>query len=71
MHMSMPGNPAARPNEASGDDSVSIVPPVLRYSWRVRDCLMCAWYELPSPLTIDEMWRLLVEGRHRDARRLE
>jgi len=51
--------------------SVSLSAPALRYSWRVKDCLICAWYELPGPLSIDEMWRLLVEGRYCDARRLE
>ena len=43
----------------------------LRYSWEVKDCLISSWYELPSPLSIDEMWRLLVGGRYREARRLE
>ena len=42
-----------------------------RHTWRVKDCLLCSWYDLPSPLSIDEMWRLLVEGRYCDARRVE
>ncbi|HTS52676.1 MAG TPA: hypothetical protein VMH26_05340 [Burkholderiales bacterium] len=43
----------------------------LRYSWRVKDCLICSWYELPGPYSVDEMWRFLVEGRFSDARRVE
>ncbi len=50
---------------------VSLEAPALRYSWRVKDCLICSWYELPGPLSVDEMWRFLVEGRFSDARRME
>ena len=50
---------------------VALDAPAVRHSWRVKDCLLCSWYDLPSPLSIDEMWRLLVEGRYCDARRIE
>jgi hypothetical protein len=45
--------------------------PAFRYSWRVKDCRICSWYQLSDPYSIDEMWHFLRQGRFSHARRVE
>ncbi len=45
--------------------------PGSRYSWRVKDCLICSWYNLSDPYSIDEMWRFLRQGRFSHAHRVK
>jgi hypothetical protein len=50
---------------------VSLQEPKSRYKWRVKDCLICSWYQLSDPYSIDEMWRFLRQGRFSDAHQVK
>ncbi len=43
---------------------------VIRYRWRVRDCLLCPWRVLGDSYSEAEMWQLLVRGRFAQALRI-
>ena len=42
-----------------------------RYRWRVRDCGLCDWRELPQPQSCWEIWELLKRGAIAGAERLD
>jgi hypothetical protein len=70
-----PQNPPDWPQpipEISPDAApVSRERPGVRYSWKVKDCLMCSWHQLSEPYSIDEMWGFLRQGRFSEAYRMK
>ena len=63
--------PQQTPETEPDSARTSLELPGSRYSWTVKDCLICSWYELSDPYSIDEMWRFLRQGRFSHARRVE
>jgi hypothetical protein len=63
--------PEHNPHNEADAAQGSLNPPGSRYSWRVKDCLICSWYQLSDPYSIDEMWSFLRQGRFSHARRVE
>jgi hypothetical protein len=46
-------------------------PFVQRVHWQVKECLVCSWHALAEPYSIDQMWRLLQQGRYSHAHPVE
>ena len=58
-------------SDASTDPSSEPLPSAARYRWRVRDCGICHWRELPGLHTSWDIWKLLKHGQIAGAERLD